>query len=269
MIGFYYSVTGGVEQKAHGEFYMQMYKTAKKCVDNEGQVLGLTSKAAEQLADCDLYRDAIADGATTTETAFGWTSSEVAWWHDQRKFFLDDVTGLWMKHENPLTRNSSINEQVVEFIKKFHIVANPMLDRAAASPGATIDLSKVFNFKIGRSAPTHPTVPIEGLLYGIYVPLGGGKVKGKMFSDLETHRSALNTAEHSDAVEIAFTFGETEMTNPYAIGTTHKQFSKATFTVDMGMNNSNSAVWINQRSINTKHPELDGPWNKAQKFYLQ
>jgi len=69
MIGFYYSVNGGVVPTAHGEFYMQMYKTAKKCVENEGQVPGLTYKGAEQLTDCDLYRDAIADGATTTASA--------------------------------------------------------------------------------------------------------------------------------------------------------------------------------------------------------
>ena len=57
----YYSVNGSVVATAHGDFYMSMYRTAKKCEANEGQVLGLTYKAAEQLIDLDLFRDA-ADG---------------------------------------------------------------------------------------------------------------------------------------------------------------------------------------------------------------
>ena len=69
MLSFFYSVNGGVVPTAHGEFYMYMYKIAKKCVENEGEVLGLTYKGAEQLTDCDLFRDAVADGATSTAKA--------------------------------------------------------------------------------------------------------------------------------------------------------------------------------------------------------
>ena len=65
----YYSVNGSVVATAHGDFYMSMYRTAKKCEANEGQVLGLTYKSAEQLIDLDLFRDAVTDGATTTAKA--------------------------------------------------------------------------------------------------------------------------------------------------------------------------------------------------------
>ncbi len=205
----------------------------------------------------------------TTGTSFGWTVLEVHWWSDQFSAFLDPVSGLWAKHQNPLTKTKSINEQVVDFIKHFHVVANPLLDRAASSPLATTDLAILFNFKIGKKSPTHYTAPIKSLLYGIYKQLGGGRIEGKMHSDQEAHRPSLNTAEHSNGIEVAYTLGDTEMTDPDAVGTTHLQFSKAIFIINMGMGNSGSAVWINQRSINTKHPELNGPWNKAQKFYLQ
>jgi len=205
----------------------------------------------------------------TTATVFGWLDPEVMWWHKQRVLFLDDVDGLWTIHENPLLRTKDVNAQVKKFIAGFHAVANPMLDRAAASPASTTSLATLYNFVIGRKAPTHPTTPIESLLYGIYTQLGGGQIKGKMHSDEEAHRPKINREENADGVEVAYTLGETEMTDPEAAGTNHIQFSKAIFIINMGVGNSGSAVWINQRSINTKHPELNGPWNKPQKFYLQ
>jgi len=205
----------------------------------------------------------------TTETAFGWTTAEVAWWHDQRKFFLDDVNGLWTKHQNPLTKTSSINEQVVTFIRKFHIVANPLLDRAAVSTGATTDLAILFNFKIGRSAPTHFTTVIKKMLYGFYKTLGGGLVQGKVRTNQETGRFSIDKSEHADGVEVSYILGETAMVNPDDSGTTHKTFTKAIYTINMGVENKGSAVWTTQRLIIFAHPELNGPWAEPQKFYLQ
>ena len=94
----------------------------------------------------------------TTATSFGWTVLEVHWWSDQFTAFLDPVSGLWAKHQNPLTKTKSINEQVVNFIKKFHVTANPLLNRAAVSPLATTDLAILFNFKIAPCKPYLTTI---------------------------------------------------------------------------------------------------------------
>ena len=205
----------------------------------------------------------------TTATSFGWTNLEVHWWSDQFSAFLDPINGLWTKHENPLTKTKSINEQVVNFIKKFHVTANPLLDRAASSPLATTDLAILFNFKIGRKSPTHHTTVIKKILYGFYKTLGGGRVEGKVRTNQETGRFSIDKSEFANGVEVSYALGETAMVNPDDSGTTHKTFTQAIYTIDMGVENKGSAVWITQRLIIFAHPELNGPWAEPQKFYLQ
>jgi len=66
MLEFFYKVKGGIQIKAHGDFYFFMDNVADRCIKNEGQVLGLTYKGADQKADLELYRQAKSDGATAT-----------------------------------------------------------------------------------------------------------------------------------------------------------------------------------------------------------
>src|ERR1017187_4335749 len=207
----------------------------------------------------------------TTGTLFGWTPTEVAAWHTKTVYFLDPVTGIFTKHEDPLQDNTDINRLVKNFIHDFHPFSTPLLDRAAASPLSTQTLATLFNFVIGHHAATHVEVSIKKTLYGLYEQLGGGEIEGKTRTNVLSRRPSLNTEEGSDGIEIAYTItnailqeGEARMTDPEAVGTTHKEYSSAAFILKTGTANSGKSISLSQRSIIKAHREFDGPWSPVQ-----
>ena len=199
-----------------------------------------------------------------TGDLFGWTPTEVGLWNTKTQFFLDPVTGLWIKHEDPLQDTLDINRLVKNFIHDFHPFSTPLLDRAAASPLSTETLATLFNFVIGHHAATHVTTSIKKQLYGIYDQLGGGEVLVHTRTDVHSRRPALNVEEGSDGVEVAYTIGDVLMPDPDAPGTTHKEFTTAEFILKLGVANANKSLHISQRSIIKAHREFDGPWLATQ-----
>ena len=206
--------------------------------------------------------------APTTGTIFGWTTTEVADWNAKTEYFLDSVNGIFTKHEDPLQDTTDINRLVKNFIHDFHPFSTPLLDRAAASPLSTESLATLFNFIIGHAAASHVETSIKKELFGIYDQLGGGEVEVSTRTNIHSKRPALNTEEGSDGVEVAYTIGDVPMPDPEVVGTTHKEFSSASFILKLGVANGGKSLNISQRSIIKAHREYDGPWSKTQTITL-
>ena len=88
----------------------------------------------------------------TVQTRFNWTDDEASAWTDANATWSKTTYKLYA---NEITRTKPVEIAVKKFIVDFHNANNKLLDRAAASTGATIEEEVLYNFKTTRAKPTH------------------------------------------------------------------------------------------------------------------
>ncbi len=86
----------------------------------------------------------------TTAARFGWTPTNVTDWHDYRTQWEED---LYIVYKVKTKRSTTLREQVKDFIANFRLFGNPLLDKAAASTGATLDDAGLSGITPHRQCP--------------------------------------------------------------------------------------------------------------------
>lgn len=216
----------------------------------------------------DNYLQALSTGSTTIHNweRLGLSSANASDWHTFKQGWTDT---LYPKYQDPLQSTSAVKKQVRDFMTDFKEFAIPLLNIMAASPNATSDDEEVFNFKIGRAAPSHDTTPIEETVVFDAKPLGGGELKFTCRTASDTHRASL--APGADSVQLAYLIIDTGTeinVNPDEEKMIKETVTKSSFIKHAGAGNVGKTMVTFARWYNTKHPELAGPWSAMQKIII-
>jgi len=192
----------------------------------------------------------------TTATRFGWTSGNVSDWHDYRVEWEEDVYPPYKVKKN---RSTTVRDRVKEFIANFRLFGNPLLDKAAASSGATIEDASMFNFKIGRANPTHQNAPMTASVYSLVTAIGGGEAVIRNRTASDATRSRIPRELGADSVQIAYCVDRVPA-KPED-GTQKEVTTKAKFTLSLGASSAPRKLYGFSRWYNTKNPKISGPWS--------
>ena len=210
----------------------------------------------------------------------GWNSTNSSDWANKRAFWRDT---LYKKYSDPAQSTSIVKKDVKIFIRDFHTFGNPLLDIAAAHPGADTQDEEELHFKkkSSRQKPVHPHTRITDKCFSTWLSEGGGSFKASSRSSHDTKRPSL--AEGADSVQYAWKILETKPTgveseeagNETATklkrgpqhpddGTKQEVFTKATHDFQFGADKEGQFLCVFTRWYNTKHPELAGNWSEMQ-----
>ncbi|MDZ4844330.1 MAG: hypothetical protein SH857_02145 [Chitinophagales bacterium] len=181
----------------------------------------------------------------TQEYADAWQDSRIAW----------DV--LYAKYINPNTRTKVVTTEVQEGMEIFRAFAQPLLDIMAACPAALVQDAETLNFKIGRSDPTHPHLPIGNPCLMSLASVGGGRIRFSCRAEIESKRAALPA--EADCLEVAYKIGGIVPANPFD-GTSNYFVTRASDVRDFGVENAGQVLYVFARWNSMRHPELAGVW---------
>jgi hypothetical protein len=228
------------------------------------------------ISSSDDYQQATRSDRSMPNSLFlGWNSINSGDWANKRAYWRDV---LYKKYSDPAQSTSIIKKDVKIFITDFHTFGNPLLDIAAANPGADTQDEEELHFKkkSSRKKPTHPHTRIEDKCFTTWLSEGGGSMKASSRSSHDTKRPSL--AEGADSVQYAWKIMETKpttagrtavpATNPAPQhpddGTRQEVFTKATHDFRFGADKEGKFLCVWTRWYNTKHPELAGDWSQMQ-----
>ena len=195
--------------------------------------------------------------APTVQTRFNWTDDEAKAWTDANVKWSKTT---WKNYSNESTRSTLDETEVKKFIAEFHIANNPLLDRAAASTGATTADELLYNFKTTRAKPTHSTEKIKANVIVSLEALGGGDVQTRCRTIAGTGRPFIPHDLGADSVQYAFAVGKIPANEDD--GTEKVVSTKSMFVIPLGTGASEERMYSFWRWYNTKNPELSGPWCK-------
>ncbi len=185
----------------------------------------------------------------------GLTQEEADQWHATR---LSWDSQLYPKYLSPNTKTKTVNEEVAEAMELFRLFAQPLLGIMATSRNATPQDANALNFKIGRSEPTHPTVPIAEQCHISLESMGSARVKFGCRAEMEGGRAAL--PDDADSVQIAYKIGGTVPVNAED-GTQEYIVTRASDVRDLGVAHEGQVLYVFARWYSMRHPELAGVWS--------
>lgn len=199
----------------------------------------------------------IEEGSSTLNwQRLGLTAADATGWHGQQI----EWNKLYAKYSNKDTRTKTVNDLVKAFKTNFQDFGGRILDKIAASDGATEQDQNVFNLVLSgnRKKPTHHTTPItDGIVISI-VSLGSGMIKADFRTDTDTKRASL--APGADSVQVATKLGDPAPENPYE-DTDISIVTRASSKVNMGTKAIGKRLYVFARWYNTRQPDLAGQWS--------
>ena len=191
-----------------------------------------------------------------TNVRLGWPSVNKDDWHDYRLEWEGD---LYPIYTDKAKCTSVTREDVKEFIANFRLFANPLLDIAAASTGATSEDAALFNFKIGRKNPTHQTAEMTAKTFMLAEDIGGGKIVFRCRTASDSKRARIPTEIGADSVQFAYMI-DTLPTSPDDCN--HIMVStKSKFTLSNGTSPVRRKLHGYMRWYNTRNPKIAAPWS--------
>ena len=193
----------------------------------------------------------------TVQTRFNWTDAEATAWTDACAKW---VKTIYKNYSNKSTRTPLAETEVKKFIAEFHKTNNPLLDRAAASTGATTEDELLYNFKSTRAKPTHNTEKIKASVIASLEALGGGNMQARCRTIAGTGRPFIPHDLGADSVQYAYAVGKIPVNETDA--TTMVVSTKAMFVIALGTGASEERMYSFWRWYNTKNPELSGSWSR-------
>ncbi len=203
-----------------------------------------------------------ADMATLKNFSFKWTCDD------------PDTPGLYDLLQDSTKRLGTTPAAVKLLIKDFKVFFQPCLNIIAASRKIDLDDRAAFNIAPPVTTHSEPKDPITVDCYALTAMLGSGKVKYRCRTTTDGKRAS--KPKNADAVELAYRIDPpyvpadsasgdpvSKVKNPLASAddkTTKAIFSKASFIFEAGQINIGNVLQYYTRFINTKHPNLNGPW---------
>lgn len=186
--------------------------------------------------------------------------------------------GLWDLHKNKQTKTSTTRQDMEDTMESFGSFFRPLLNRMAACPTIINGDRDTLNIAHPVSSHAKPSTAIAARCFVDVVMLGQGEVKFLCRASKDIARSS--KADGSDAVEIAFSslpFTTVAASDPSLTaskvrprslagpddGTTKEIYTKAIFKKKFAESEVGNLLQFFVRWINTKHPELNGPWSQV------
>jgi hypothetical protein len=182
--------------------------------------------------------------------------------------------GYWDLHNNPDTKNKLTRKNMLMIRKEFNTFFRPILNRISGS--AVLSNKDMLKLNINLPPEKHkkPEKKIEAFCNAAIKLIGGCIIKIVCRPTTDTKRAS--KPEGADALIFAYRIdkpilvkdpngGEPIIQEVVPIkgpddGTTKITQTKATFTIEFGMDNLNATLQFYTRWINTKYPDLSGPW---------
>jgi hypothetical protein len=209
----------------------------------------------------------------------GMTAAELTKLADFVKLFMSGDPahpGLWDLHSNKDTKTFSTRQNMEDAVKEFGSFFRPILNRMAASTIITNNDRNVLNIAHPVTGHTTPKTAITAKCFVDVTMLGQCEVKFECRASADANRSG--KAEGSDAVEVAFCslpmvdekdgdgnilaskVKPRQMMGP-SEATDHSISTKALFMLKFADSQQGNNLQLFFRWINTKHPDLAGPWS--------
>jgi hypothetical protein len=180
--------------------------------------------------------------------------------------------GIWDLHANKETKTHKTRMQFLEIEKEFGNFYRPLLNRMSGSAAITVADRLVLNIAIPGGPHHKPTTKIQELCYTNVICLGRGDVKFFCRSTSDSSRSS--KPDSSNGPEIAYLLipptaasgdsnGSTKKSSlpDPKLGFTHVIFTKAIFTLELGVEYAGYTMQYYLRWVNTKYPNLAGTWS--------
>jgi hypothetical protein len=229
----------------------------------------------------DEYLHAILAGSTDPRgIELGMTADELlalrAW---VKQFISGDPThpGIWDLHKNKQTKTQTTRQNMVDTKKQFGVFFRPLLVRMSGSALITNGDRDTLNIAHPVTSHTKPTTPITAeCLIGVRRL---GQCKLRFVCKASEDEARASKPEGSDAVEIAYNSRPVITTEPGkepilagkvrpksmmgpSEATNFKTFTRAIFTMQFPDSDLGNDLQLFGRWINTKHPDLAGPWSQ-------
>ncbi len=193
----------------------------------------------------------------------GLTSAEQTDWDNSNTAAQD----LWAKYSNADLRTLSVMRELRTLRLNWTKGARGIVNRIASSAAATQQDATVFNFVLVKKQPTKQTVDITELVIAGIKRIGSGEFGIECRFEKDTKRPSL--LPKADGVEYSFKITNTQPADPATVDLEGEGFrlrfvSKAKFVFKSGTANKGKYLIIAFRWVNSKYPELAGPWCEAQ-----
>jgi hypothetical protein len=220
----------------------------------------------------------IPGGSTTLGEYLGMTSDELVIYKNfGKKWRSGDPAnpGVYERHLNPDTKNKVTTANVRSLMKEFGKFFRPILVRMSGSPNITNEDRIALNIAEPVTSHTHPTAKIEQRCFASMTMLGGGMAKILCHPTIDIARASKPVG--ADGLIIAYRIdtptlvsesapNETasKLKRPEITGPDDKTIkisqTKASFIMELGADNAGCILQFYTRWINSKHPDLNGPW---------
>lgn len=220
------------------------------------------------------------DGITMRGITLGLLDTDLTKLKDYKEKWTSDdpaTPGLYDKLTNDALRTTTAPEEVRLFMKEFREFFQPLLNIMAASRNITPTDRAVLNIAPPVTTHTIPTTPIVQKCITSATMLGGGKVKFICKPTIDSMRAS--KAPGSDGLIFAYRTvapivdaadGDASLTaskirRPEFSGpeddTIMLTQTKAIFFMEFGADKAGYILQFYTRWINSKHPNLNGPWS--------
>jgi hypothetical protein len=231
----------------------------------------------DYLQTVDLYLNAPEPGGTAKRgESLGMVSAELTQLQTfSKQWSTGDLSdpGVYDLHRNPDTKTKKTRKDVEKLIKDFKTFFMPLLNIMEVSRNITSGDRLVLRIAEPVTSHGHRITPIAESCNASVKAMGGGDMKVDCRVTHDASRPSL--PEGADGVEIAFVtvWPDTSKSMPAELsgkvksiltgpgdGTTKMIFTKASFLLRLGAENSGATLQFFVRWINTKRPELAGQW---------
>jgi hypothetical protein len=184
--------------------------------------------------------------------------------------------GAWDLHSKKSTKTSTTRQNMEDIMNEFGDFFRPELNRMAAASNITNGDRDVLNIARPVVSHTKPSTAIAAKCFVDITMLGQCEAKFECRASADANRSG--KADGADAVEVAFCSlpmvdqkdGDAsilaskvkprQMMGP-SEATDHSISTKALFTLTFPDSQLGNNLQLFFRWINTKHPDLAGPWS--------
>jgi hypothetical protein len=205
----------------------------------------------------------------------GLLTTEVA----QLVTLLGTWTAAYALHSNPATKTKITRVTVVNFMKNFRTLFNPMLKRIDASPACTDEDRKELNIA-PKGTYTKKTTSIKDQVYDIAIQLGGGQIE----MVCRTSSDSKSASIHPDATGwyIAYDIVDIKFEQNPELSSKVKKYppkspedcynygfySRAREVLDVGAEHKGREMVYFVRWYDHKNPKLAGPYGPAKTIVI-
>lgn len=220
------------------------------------------------------YLILLTDG-TANWSRYGWTNNNLVFWQE----VFADWQPLYATYLDKKQRTTAIKDELHALVKKLvdYDKPNKLILKIKSTVGATVTDCQTFNVPLSYASDTGTTIggssnvstktsATSELVYPKIKPVGGGVVKCACYplnGKGRAHKlEGFDLVEYAWAVFPATTAATDLPTDANDMRLEKGHSSHADFLLPTGTNNANKIFVIFFRWAKSKHPNLDGPWNR-------